>query len=154
MNYPIDVIDETEELTVEQLELVTQILGSSCQRLQLPVETESSVLFVSKTKIQALNHEYRNKNEVTDVLSFALNDDEEDDGFQDEHLLGDIVICVERMKEQAKEYNHSIERELGFLAIHGLLHLIGYDHQSEADEKEMFALQEELLTAYGLERET
>lgn len=118
------------------------------------METESSVLFVSKTKIQALNHEYRNKNEVTDVLSFALNDDEEDDGFQDEHLLGDIVICVERMKEQAKEYNHSIERELGFLAIHGLLHLIGYDHQSEADEKEMFALQEELLTAYGLERET
>ncbi|GAK11467.1 rRNA maturation RNase YbeY [Geomicrobium sp. JCM 19039] len=154
MNYPIDVIDETEELTAEQLELVTQILGSSCQRLQLPVETESSVLFVSKTKIQALNHEYRNKNEVTDVLSFALNDDEEDAGFQDEHLLGDIVICVERMKEQAKEYNHSIERELGFLAIHGLLHLIGYDHQSEADEKEMFALQEELLTAYGLERET
>ncbi|MBB6448835.1 putative rRNA maturation factor [Geomicrobium halophilum] len=148
----IDVHDETGEMTEKHVTLVTIVLQSAQDRLHLHKDTECSLLFVDQATIQALNRDYRGKDKVTDVLSFALNDE---DGFeiaQDEHILGDIVLCVERAREQAREYGHSFERELCFLAIHGLLHLIGYDHGTAEEEQEMFTLQEDLLKAYGLER--
>ena len=95
------------------------------------------------------------------MISFALDDEEEDmdpiKNFMasDENFvtsIGDIIISVDRAKEQAEEYGHSLERELGFLALHGFLHLNGYDHQTEEEEKEMTGLQTEILTAYGLTR--
>ena len=102
------------------------------------------ISFVDEDTIQELNRDYRGIDRVTDVISFALEDKK--DNFQSEiRFLGDIYICIPRMKEQALEYEHSIKRELSFLTVHGLLHLLGYDHRNEDEEKIMFVLQEEIL---------
>ena len=107
--------------------------------------------YSNKEKIQEINKTYRNIDRVTDVISFALEDD---DSFvkTDFRVLGDIYICLDKAIEQAKEYGHSLKREISFLTIHGLLHLLGYDHMTEKDEKEMFGLQEMILNEYGLKR--
>lgn len=111
-----------------------------------------NVIFVDSDKIKELNKTYRNIDRETDVISFALEDGEANINFEFGRLLGDIYICVPKMKAQAKEYGHSIAREMGFLTIHGLLHLLGYDHMTKEEEKIMFAKQEEILNAYGLKR--
>lgn len=98
-------------------------------------QREISLSFCDEAEIQKLNNEYRSKDAVTDVLSFEAEDP----------LLGDIVICMRRALEQAFSYNHSLQRELAFLFVHGLLHLLGYDHQNDQDEKAMFELQEKIL---------
>ncbi len=104
-----------------------------------------SIVFVSNEKIQELNKNYRNIDRITDVLSFAFEDNE-DIVYNNTRFLGEIFICIPRMKEQAKEYGHSETRELAFLVVHGLLHLLGYDHtKGEKEEKEMFELQEVIL---------
>lgn len=102
-----------------------------------------SIIFVTPEEIQKLNREYRKIDRVTDVISFALEDDE--DKILDLRILGDIYICIDKMLEQAKEYGHSNKRELSFLTVHGLLHLLGYDHQTIEEEKEMFGLQDKIL---------
>ncbi len=119
---------------------------------------EVSVSFVSDEEIHMLNREYRGVDRPTDVLSFALREGDDDvssltetDGLE---LLGDIVISVPRAVAQAAEYHHSVEREVGFLLVHGFLHLIGYDHQDEASEREMFQLQEDVLQKLGLTRDS
>ena len=99
----------------------------------------------------SFNKEYRNVDRVTDVISFALEDNK-DITYDNFRLLGDIYIAIDVAYEQAKEYNHSKEREVCFLATHGLLHLLGYDHMKESDEKIMFGKQEELLNAYEIKR--
>ncbi|AXF54693.1 rRNA maturation RNase YbeY [Salicibibacter kimchii] len=156
MTDSIDISDETATLPETQISLVMNVLQATCERLELPLDTECSLLLVDAKTIQALNRDYRGKDDVTDVLSFALNDEDagETDPGLAHHMLGDIVICVEQAGHQAKEYSHSMERELCFLAIHGLLHLLGYDHGTTEEEREMFTLQEDLLSAYGLERKT
>ena len=112
---------------------------------------EFNVIFVDEEEIRKINKEYRNIDKVTDVISFALEDGE-NMKFEFGRLLGDIYICTERMKEQAKEYGHSLLREQGFLTVHGLLHLLGYDHMTKEEEKIMFEKQEMILDAYGLTR--
>nr|MDK7246134.1 rRNA maturation RNase YbeY [Staphylococcus lugdunensis] len=113
-----------------------------------------SVTFVDKEEIQQINKIYRDKDKVTDVISFALEEDEpEITGLEIPRVLGDIIICTDVAQEQATTYGHSFERELGFLALHGFLHLLGYDHMNEEDEKKMFGRQETILTAYGLTRD-
>ena len=102
-----------------------------------------SIIFVTPEEIQKLNSEYRKIDRVTDVISFAIEDDE--DKILDLRILGDIYICIDKMLEQAKEYGHSNKRELSFLTVHGLLHLLGYDHQTVEEEKEMFGLQDKIL---------
>lgn len=153
----LDLIDETELLTEHHVSLVEDILQFSGRQLQLPENIECAVTFVDNKRIQEINREYRQKDYPTDVISFALDDNAEDELFLDEdtfpHHLGDIIISIDKAKEQAQEYGHSFERELGFLALHGFLHLNGYDHIEEDDEKEMFALQNQLLSEYGLLRE-
>lgn len=112
-----------------------------------------NIIFVSKDDIQRINREYRNIDRVTDVISFALCDNDECNFFEeDEEELGDIFICIDRAIEQASDYGHSVEREVGFLAVHGYLHLCGYDHMTEEDEKVMFARQEEILNKANLKR--
>ena len=103
-----------------------------------------NIIIIDEEKIRYLNKEYRAKDSVTDVISFALEDD---DTFikTDYRVLGDIYICLKRAKDQAMEYGHSLLRELSFLSIHGLLHLLGYDHMTKEDEKIMFELQERIL---------
>ncbi len=113
---------------------------------------EFNVIFVDSKTIKKINREYRNIDRVTDVISFALEDGDENINFEFGRLLGDIYICVDKMKEQAEEYGHSILREQGFLTVHGLLHLLGYDHMTKEEEKIMFEKQELILDGYGLKR--
>ena len=119
-------------------------------------QNEVSVTFTDNEGIHELNKQYRNIDRPTDVLSFPQIDFENDGvDLSDESykILGDIVISLERAYAQAAEYGHSIERELAFLCVHSVLHLLGYDHeQSEAAEKEMFSRQELILSAMGLAR--
>ena len=112
---------------------------------------EFNVIFVDSNTIKEINKEYRKIDKVTDVISFALEDNE-NLNFEFGRLLGDIYICVDKMKEQAEEYGHSILREQGFLTIHGLLHLLGYDHMTKEEDKVMFEKQELILDGYGLKR--
>jgi len=103
------------------------------------------LIFVTSERIRELNNYFRNKNTITDVLSFP-NDDE------DFNSLGDVFICIDTAIKQATEYNHSIDREISFLAVHGYLHLLGYDHETEEEEKEMIRIQNEILNKANLKR--
>ncbi len=110
-------------------------------------DCEVSITFTDNESIRELNREYRDIDRATDVLSFPMDDE------GDNVVLGDIVISLERAKEQAEEYGHSLEREISFLCVHSTLHLLGYDHEtSEEDEKEMFMKQEEILKIMGQNR--
>lgn len=114
---------------------------------------EVSVTFTDNEGIHALNREYRNVDRPTDVLSFPLSDGEDYDTDGDAVLLGDIVISLERAQTQAEEYGHSFEREVAFLTVHSMLHLLGYDHEtSPEDERDMFARQDEILISAGMAR--
>lgn len=110
-----------------------------------------SVVFVGDEEIHEMNREYRGVDRVTDVISFAFEDNN-DLVYNDIRMLGDIFICIPQMKRQATEYGHSEKRELSFLAVHGILHLLGYDHMNEEDEKVMFALQELILDGQNIKR--
>lgn len=105
-----------------------------------------NVIIVDNPYIHKINKEYRNIDRETDVISFAL-EDEKSENFSNIRILGDIYISIDKAKEQAILYNHSLERELSFLAVHGLLHLLGYDHMNKEEEKIMFTKQKEIL--YG-----
>ena len=110
-----------------------------------------SVIFVDRETIHSINREYRGIDRETDVISFAF----EDTGkpvYNSVRLLGEIYICIPKMIDQAKEYGHSEKRELSFLAVHGLLHLLGYDHMNKEDEKIMFGLQELILNEQNIKR--
>lgn len=104
-----------------------------------------NVILTNNDSIHEINKKYRNIDRETDVISFALEDEKEENFNSKKRVLGDIYISVDKAKEQAKEYNHSLERELSFLGVHGLLHLLGYDHMEKKDEKVMFAKQELIL---------
>ncbi|MBW3113070.1 MULTISPECIES: rRNA maturation RNase YbeY [Bacillaceae] len=153
----IDFIDETESLTDEQTQLVQNILNFAAEKEGIEDESEVSVTFVTNERIQEINREYRDKDQPTDVISFALEELGEDEieiiGGEIPRVLGDIIISIDRTKEQAEEYNHSVSRELGFLALHGFLHLLGYDHMEEEEEKQMFEKQKDILDEYGLKRD-
>ena len=110
---------------------------------------EFNIIFVDDEEIQRINRQYRFIDRVTDVISFALCDDP-DNQMEDE--LGDIFIDLDQAFRQAEDYGHSITREVAFLAVHGYLHLCGYDHMTEEDEKVMFAKQDEILKAAKIER--
>lgn len=110
-----------------------------------------SIIIIDNEKIHEINKKYRSKDSETDVISFAFEDYEEkiDDNIR---FLGEIYISYEKVLEQAKEYNHSEKRELCYLTVHGLLHLLGYDHMEEEDKKEMRALEEEILNEFNIKR--
>ncbi|MCK2003051.1 rRNA maturation RNase YbeY [[Brevibacterium] frigoritolerans] len=153
----IDFMDETNEVTEEAQQLVESILQFAARKENIEKDTELSVTFVDNDRIREINKEYRHKDSATDVISFALEEMGEDEveivGAEMPRMLGDIIISIERTKEQAEEYRHSFDRELGFLALHGFLHLLGFDHMNEEDEKVMFTKQKEILEEYGLSRE-
>lgn len=156
----IAFLDETNTVSQEKINEIDELLQYAADYLKLPEATEMSVTFMDNAAIQVINRDYRDKDQPTDVISFALEEETEEELpiiFDDEmpampRNLGDIMISVERAKEQASEYGHSYDRELGFLALHGFLHINGYDHMTPEDEKEMFGLQKEILDAYGLKR--
>ncbi|MGX5790615.1 rRNA maturation RNase YbeY [Staphylococcus equorum] len=152
--FTIDFSDHTEIVKSEWLTQIDKLLIFAIEQEQIDSDAELSVTFVDKTEIQEINKMYRDKDKVTDVISFALEEDEpEIIGLDMPRVLGDIIICTDVAQEQADSYGHSFERELGFLALHGFLHLLGYDHIDEQDEKEMFGRQDQILNAYGLTRD-
>jgi len=110
-----------------------------------------SIIFVDNAEIQKINKEYRNIDKITDVISFAFEDNN-DLVYNNVRVLGDIYICIPRMIEQSESYGHSIKRELSFLTVHGLLHLLGYDHMQKEDEEVMFGLQELILNETGIKK--
>lgn len=146
----IEVFNEINEDLSKELDELKELLKNVCKDEKLS-NGEFNVIIVNEEKIHDLNREYRGIDRVTDVISFALEDDKSFN-IEDYRMLGDIYICLNKVKEQANEYGHSFKRELSFLAIHGLLHLLGYDHMNEEDEKVMFDKQEEVLKRYGIER--
>ena len=152
----IDFLDETSQLDHGAETLSAELLQLAAQLEALPDGSEVSVTFVTNDRIQEINRDYREKDQPTDVISFALEEMGEDEveitGVDMPRVLGDIIISIDRAKEQAEEYGHSFEREIGFLTVHGFLHLLGYDHMNEQDEKKMFSRQNDILKAYGLER--
>lgn len=159
----INFIDETNQVPTKDQKDIDSLLQFAADFLALPENTEMSVTFMDDANIQVINRTYRDKDAPTDVISFAFEEEGEDElpvFFSEDFemamdlpkTLGDLMISVERAREQAQEYGHSYERELGFLALHGFLHLNGYDHMNPKDEAEMFGLQKEILNAYGLQR--
>lgn len=144
MSLMIEIFNEQNDPIADVIpELLNQVL-SEAARFEGVDEREVVITFVNNESIRQLNKKFRQIDRETDVLSFPL--DEED-------ALGDIIISIPRAKEQAQDYGHSFEREMAFLAVHGFLHLLGYDHHSEVEEKEMFSRQEAILTKCGLTRE-
>lgn len=160
----IALYDETERVKQQHLDLMKKLILATADELKLDQNFEVSITIVNNDKIQEINREYRSIDQATDVISFAIEDDDEEDFdvlFNEEfdveefhlpRLLGDIFISIDKADEQAKEYGHSFERELGFLTVHGFLHLNGFDHQTDEEERVMFSLQEKILEENGLER--
>lgn len=154
--FTIDFSDHTNLVKDEWYQQIDSLLTFAKKKENINNDAELSVTFVDKDEIQNINKIYRDKDKVTDVISFALEEDEPDIEFNEldiPRVLGDIIICTDVAKEQAENYGHSFERELGFLALHSFLHLLGYDHMNKEDEKEMFGRQDDILNAYGLTRD-
>lgn len=156
MTLEIDYIDETGELAPEQVQQILQLLQLAAKREEVTEDSELSLTFVDNEKIHEINREYRGIDRPTDVISFALEENTEGEmeiiGQDMPRVLGDIIISIPRAKQQAEEYGHSFMRELGFLAVHGFLHLLGYDHGTKEEEQQMFSRQEEILQEFGLTR--
>ena len=151
------VNDETETVNETIQALVSKILNHAATEEGLFGETEVSVTFMFDHDLQKINNEYRGIDAPTDVISFALEEMSEgeiaivaEQGMPT--VLGDIIISVDTARRQAEEYGHDLNREIGFLALHGFLHLLGYDHLNQADETKMFTRQKEILDSFGLER--
>ena len=148
-NYPEDL--EVPQEYVENVTAAAQKVGE----LYGVENGEVSITLTNNDYIHELNREYRGIDRPTDVLSFALNESEEPEvtGGSDINVLGDLVISVERAEEQAKDFGHSVKREMAFLTVHGMLHLLGYDHMEEADRLEMEKEQRFVMEKLGIPRE-
>jgi probable rRNA maturation factor len=129
---------------------VDNVIKFACKHLNIE-NPLLNIVIVDNEKIREINKEYRNKDAVTDVISFAF-EEVKDVNYEDVRFLGEIYISYERCKEQAKDYGHSVRREFCYLAVHGLLHLLGYDHMTEEDKKVMRTLEEEILNEYDITR--
>ena len=145
----IEIFNETNEKLDDELKIVHKVLEHGILKLQVG-DVNFNVIIVDNDYIHNLNRDYRGIDRETDVISFALEDDQT---FNPEiRILGDIYISIDKAKSQSIEYNHSLLRELSFLAVHGMLHLLGYDHMNKEDEEVMFKLQEEILDEMEIKR--
>lgn len=135
---------------IDELKILDDYVKYVVNRLELD-KCEFNIIIVDNERIHEINREYRNVDRETDVISFAMEDNM-DIKYDDFRLLGDIYISIDKCYSQAEEYGHSRVREICFLATHGILHLLGYDHMNEIDEKKMFSLQNELLDGYDIKR--
>ena len=152
MNNSIEVFVTVEE-EIKELETVEKVLYSAIEKEKLE-NVSFNLIIVDNDYIHDLNKNYRNIDRETDVITFALEDEDTIVMPNEERVLGDIYISIDRAKEQANEFGHSLLRELSFLAVHGFYHLLGYDHMTPEDEKVMFKKQEEVLETYGIRRES
>ena len=152
MNSSIEVFVQVKE-EIKELETVEKVLYSAIEKEKLE-NVSFNLIIVDNDYIHELNKTYRNIDRETDVITFALEDEDTLVMPSDERILGDIYISIDRARSQAEDFGHSLLRELSFLAVHGFYHLLGYDHMTEEDEKVMFKKQEEVLDAYGIRRES
>lgn len=129
-----------------------KIINKALEILHVEDDVELSCVIVDDQKIHEMNRDYRQIDRSTDVISFAMEDNDQYYVEGMPRSLGDIFISYDHALNQAKEYGHSLKRELCFLFTHGLLHLLGYDHMTETDEKQMFALQDKILSELNIER--
>ena len=145
-----EIINETDK-EIKEIETIKSLLDFIINKENLE-NCMFNIILVDNEYIHKLNREYRNIDRPTDVISFALEDskDEVDLGFR---VLGDIYISLDKTSEQAITYGHSFLREFAFLTVHGLLHLLGYDHMEKEDEIIMFKKQDELLNEYGITKD-
>ncbi len=148
-DFVFEIFNNTDK-EIKEIKLLNEYMKFATKKLDIE-KGIFNIIFVSNEEIHNINKEYRNTDRVTDVISFALEDNP-DIVYEDFRLLGDIYIAIDVAYDQAIEYNHSREREVCFLATHGLLHLLGYDHMTPLEEKEMFGKQDELLDEYGIKR--
>ena len=157
----LEIYDDTKNVPEEKIKLIEDVLNFAGSYLKLPENTEMSVTLMDNEHIHEINKKYCGVDKPTDVISFAIEEEDpdevpiilpEDEEFDIPKNIGDIMVSMDKVKEQAEYLGHSEDRELGFLVVHGFLHLNGYDHMKEEDEKEMFGLQREILDSYGLTR--
>lgn len=146
----MDIEGFENEIVYEDIE--KYIIDVLTKEYESDREVYVSVLLTGNEEIQRINRDFRGKDMPTDVISFAYHDnDEADNGLYDS--LGDIIISLERVEEQRKDYGHSFKREFYYVLTHGLLHLMGYDHMEEEEKKVMRAKEEEILKEYGYTRD-
>ena len=145
-----EIFNETDE-KIDELKELKDFINFALNYLKLK-NVEFNIIIIDNERIHEMNKQYRGIDRETDVITFAL-EDHKDIEYEDVRLLGDVYISIDKARSQAVEYGHSLRREISFLAIHGLLHLLGYDHMNEEDEKVMFDLQEKILDSYGIKRE-
>ncbi|MDD3392517.1 MAG: rRNA maturation RNase YbeY [Bacilli bacterium] len=136
---------------ISELKTVKKVINYTLKKENL-TNVEFNIIIVDNDKIRTINRDYRKIDRETDVISFALEDYQEDIDLYNKRVLGDIYISYDRVCLQALEYGHTNERELAFLSVHGLLHLLGYDHMNKEDEEIMFAKQEMILDECGITR--
>lgn len=153
MNIDFVFDNEVENFENNYEQDFTAIIEQALKTLGIEDDVEVSCVLVDDERIHEINREYRHIDRSTDVISFAMEDN---DQFYVEGMprtLGDIFISVDHAKKQAEEYGHSLRREMCFLFTHGILHLLGYDHMTDEQEKEMLGLQDQILGALSIERE-
>ena len=150
----MELLLSEEGLPLEKITEYMEKAGDYCLEKEGidPTKADVSVTFVEPEEIQELNRTYRDKDAVTDVLSFPQFEDLSELDELDEICLGDVVICLERAKEQAEEFGHSLEREILYLYVHSIYHLLGYDHETDEEREEMRQLEEAAMSFIGLER--
>lgn len=147
----IEIFNETKE-KISELKEVKKVLEYAIQKEKLK-NVEFNLIIVDNHYIRKLNKDYRSIDKETDVITFALEDEEKVISNTETIMLGDIYISIEKARDQSIEYHHSLLRELSFLAVHGFYHLLGYDHMDEDEEKVMFSKQEEVLNECKIKRE-
>ena len=146
----VEIFNQTDQ-EIEELETVEKVLESAIVKENLG-DVSFNLVIVDNDYIHELNRDYRKIDRETDVITFALEDEDSLVLPEDVRILGDIYISIDKARSQAEEYGHSLLRELSFLAVHGFYHLLGYDHMTKEDEKVMFGKQEEVLEANGIKR--
>lgn len=157
MAVDIQFYNQTSESVDAYEAMIETVVNETIKQENLTNEMlECSFIFVDNEQIREINANYRQKDAVTDVITFAIEDEMPGEikiqGIPMPRMLGDVFISLPRTREQAKRYGHSFERELSFLAVHGCLHLLGYDHLEPEEEKVMFGKQEDILNALGIRR--
>lgn len=146
----LEIFNQTDE-EIDELETVKSVLNYAIKKEKLE-NVIFNVIIVDNNYIHELNRDYRHIDRETDVITFALEDEKDMVVPDGERVLGDIYISIDKAKSQAKEYGHSLLRELTFLVVHGFYHLLGYDHMTKEEEEIMFSKQEEVLHECNIER--
>ena len=152
MEIDLALNNEVEDFKEDYESIYLEIIKETVNQLEIDEDLELSCILVDDQKIHEINKEYRNIDRSTDVISFALEDNEQYYVSGMPRSLGDIFISIDHAKMQAEEYGHSLKREMCFLFTHGLLHLLGFDHMEAEDEKEMIAMQKTILEALAIGR--